>query len=168
MTTRVKQPFTGREVRALFRKSCNFSKISIFHSNFVLAVGEWSAGYDQWVALPWFMLWLAIIKRHWASLSSFSIARSSLHCAIICCPFYIPTLIGKERYKRYRSFIVAAAFISYILHPGGGLYRDAVMVNSNEHTGLDAINLFVRLVIGSRTLFWLLLIFGYELPPLVS
>jgi len=39
------------------------------------------------------------------------------------------------------------------------------MVNKAEHTGLDAANLFVRLLIGSRTLFWLILVFGYELPP---
>lgn len=91
--------------------------------------------------------------------------RSSFHFIIICGPAYLPYVLGRRRYERNRTYFVIAALISYVLHPGGGLYRDAVMSNVAEHTGLDAFNLFVRLLIGSRTLFWLVLVFGYELPP---
>jgi hypothetical protein len=53
--------------------------------------------------------------------------------------------------------------LSYVFHPGGGLYRDAIV---NEHVGgLEAITLFIRLLIGSRTLFWLILVFGYKMSP---
>lgn len=129
------------------------------------AACEWARGADQWVAFPWFFLWVAIIARHWPSLTWPMLARSSAHCAVTCAPAYTRRLLGEARYLRYRSWIVAAALVSYTLHPGGGLYRDAVMINAAEHTGLDAINLFVRLLIGSRTLFWLILILGYDLPP---
>ena len=129
---------------------------------------EWAAGPDQWVAFPWAMLWVAIIARHWSALTWYAILRSAFHFVVSCGPFYWRYIIGKEQYTKYRNFFVSAALISYVLHPGGGLYRDAVMLNAAEHTGLDAINLFVRLLIGSRTLFWLLLVFGYELPPLVG
>ncbi len=44
-----------------------------------------------------------------------------------------------------------------------GLYRDALM--SMPDTVLGAAKLFVRLAVGSRTLFWLVLAGGYQLPP---
>ena len=91
--------------------------------------------------------------------------RSSFHFLIICGPAYFPYILGKQCYERNRTYFAIAALFSYVLHPGGGLYRDAVMINAAEHTGLDAFNLFVRLLVGSRTLFWLILVFGYELPP---
>ena len=47
--------------------------------------------------------------------------------------------------------------------PKQGLYRDGLMTVDN--TLLGAANLFVRLAVGSRTLFWLVLAFGYQLPP---
>ncbi len=43
-----------------------------------------------------------------------------------------------------------------------GLYRDGLM--SMPDTALGAINLFIRLAVGSRTLFWLVLACGYQLP----
>lgn len=96
------------------------------------------------------------------------ILRSFLHFSIVIGPAYWQRILSKATYARWRNFIVAAALLSYTFHPGGGLYRDAVMINAAEHTGLSAAHLFVRLLVGSRTLFWLILVFGYELPPLLG
>ncbi|KAG7675265.1 hypothetical protein Ndes2526B_g08132 [Nannochloris sp. 'desiccata'] len=125
---------------------------------------EWATGPDQWVSIPWSLLWVAIIARHWNSLTWYAIGRSSLHFIITIGPVYLPYVLRTTRYTRYRNFIIAAAMLSYVLHPGGGLYRDAIMQNTAEHTGLEAVTLFIRLLIGSRTLFWLILVFGYKMP----
>jgi hypothetical protein len=126
---------------------------------------EWAAGRDQWVAIPWSLLWVSIIARHWNSLTWYAIARSFLHFIVTIGPAYLPLALGTSRYTRYRNFIIAAAMLSYVFHPGGGLYRDSIMKNTAEHTGLETLTLFIRLLIGSRTLFWLLLVFGYKMAP---
>lgn len=41
------------------------------------------------------------------------------------------------------------------------------MSTSMANTALGAANLFVWLTMGSRTFFWLILAFGYQLPPLL-
>lgn len=129
---------------------------------------SWSEGFDQMTPIPWTLLWLGIIARHWHALTYKSILRSFFHFIITIGPAYWPTILGKDRYVKYRDFFVSLAIISYSLHPGGGLYRDAIIYNAAERTNLDAAALFVRLIVGSRTLFWALLIFGYELPPLTG
>jgi hypothetical protein len=126
---------------------------------------QWAAGPDQWVSIPWTLLWISIIARHWQSLTWYAIARSSLHFTTTISPVYLTRALGTARYTKYRNFIIAAAMLSYVFHPGGGLYRDAVMQNTAEHTGVEAATLFIRLLIGSRTLFWLILVFGYKMPP---
>lgn len=135
------------------------------NQNSIVTGSAWSTGADQWVALPWSLLWVSIILRHWSYLSFNMIFRSFIHFIIIVAPAYVRHMLGKERYVGSRNFIVAAALFAYIYHPGGGLYRDAVMGNAAEHTGLTAAALFIRLLVGSRTLFWLILVFGYTLPP---
>jgi hypothetical protein len=120
------------------------------------------------VAIPWSLVWVSIIARHWNNLTWYAIGRSSVHFFTTIGPVYLRHILGKGRYIRYRNFIIAAAMLSYVFHPGGGLYRDAVMQNTAEHTGLQAITLFIRLLIGSRTLFWLILVFGYKMPPELS
>ena len=87
-----------------------------------------------------------------------------MHFIIIVAPAYVRHLLGSERYAGSRNFIIAAALFAYVYHPGGGLYRDAVMGSAAEHTGLTTAALFIRLLVGSRTLFWLILVFGYNLP----
>jgi hypothetical protein len=74
---------------------------------------------------------------------------------VIVSPSYMQFVLGKRAYLRHRTAIVCVALLAYVMHPGGGLYRDAVMVLSQD--GLGALNLFVRLLVGSRTLFWLIL-----------
>jgi hypothetical protein len=74
---------------------------------------------------------------------------------VIVSPSYLQFVLGKRAYLRHRTAIVCVALLAYVLHPGGGLYRDAVMALSQD--GLGALNLFVRLLVGSRTLFWLIL-----------
>jgi hypothetical protein len=120
------------------------------------------------VAIPWTLLWLSIIARHWNTLPARAILRSFAHLCAITAPAYMRPLLGRERYLRHRTAIVCAAISAYAFHPGGGLYRDAIQTNAAEHTGLDAAALFVRVVVGSRTLFWLVLVLGYQLPPLVG
>jgi len=126
---------------------------------------EWASGPDQWVSIPWSLLWVSIIARHWNALTWYAITRSSVHFIITIGPVYLPLALGKPRYTRYRNFIIVAAMLSYVFHPGGGLYRDAIMQNTAEHTGLEAFTLFIRLLIGSRTLFWLILVCGYKMVP---
>lgn len=53
-----------------------------------------------------------------------------------------------------------------------GLYRDSLIVTSaaavaggGAAAAGAAAALLVRLAVGSRTLFWLMLAFGYQLPP---
>lgn len=59
------------------------------------------------------------------------------------------------------------ALAAYVFHPGGGLYRDAQM-QGTASVLLGAATLFVKLLVGSRTLFWMILSFGYPLPPRVG
>lgn len=120
---------------------------------------------DVLVACVWGSLWLAIIARLRSSLSSLAIFRSFVHCFITIGPLYWTRLIDTYAYKRYRGIIIAASIVSYTLHPGGGLYRDAVTDNVTEHTGLGAIKLFVKVLISSRMLFWQILLLGYSANP---
>eukprot|EP00890_Picochlorum_soloecismus_P001575 jgi/Picsp_1/2418/NSC_05879-R1_hypothetical protein CHLNCDRAFT_143565 [Chlorella variabilis] len=120
---------------------------------------------DVLVACVWGSLWLAIIARLRSSLSRLAIFRSFVHCFITIGPLYWTKLMNKLSYKRYRGIIIAASIVSYTLHPGGGLYRDAVTDNVTEHTGLGAIKLFVKALISSRMLFWQILLLGYSTNP---
>jgi len=120
---------------------------------------------DVLVACVWGSLWLAIIARLRSSLSRLAIFRSFVHCFVTIGPLYWTKLINKRTYKRFRGFIIAASIVSYTLHPGGGLYRDAVTENVTEHTGLGAIKLFVKVLISSRMLFWQILLLGYSANP---
>ena len=122
-------------------------------------------GADQWVAVPWSLLWVTIIARHWFTLSARAILHSAMHFLVIIGPAYLRHIFGRQWYAQYRNIIIIAALLAYITHPGGGLYRDAIMENEAERTHLNALTMMVRLLVGSRMLFWLILVFGYELPP---
>lgn len=85
-----------------------------------------------------------------------NLQRSPLQAIIS--PVYLTRVLGKQTYLRYRVAIIALALLAYTLHSGGGLYRDAVMTQDEQQGGnLAAFTLFVRLLVGSRTLFWLVL-----------
>ena len=101
------------------------------------------------------MLWVSILRRHWHRLTALAVLKSWMHFMVIISPSYLQLLLPRSTYLRHRVTVVALALLAYVLHPGGGLYRDAVMAVSQD--GLGALNLFVRLLVGSRTLFWLIL-----------
>lgn len=122
-------------------------------------------GADQWVAVPWAFLWVTIITRHWFTLSVRAILHSAMHFLVIISPAYLRHIFGRQWYAQHRNIVIIAALLAYITHPGGGLYRDAIMESEAERTHLNAITMVVRLLVGSRMLFWLILVFGYELPP---
>jgi hypothetical protein len=85
-----------------------------------------------------------------------NLQRSPLQAIIS--PVYLTCVLGKQAYLRYRVAIIALALLSYTLHSGGGLYQDAVMTRDEQRGGdLAALTLFVRLLVGSCTLFWLVL-----------
>ncbi|KAL4854525.1 O-methyltransferase MdmC [Chlorella vulgaris] len=135
--------------------------------------GDNAVVLDRIVAAPWTALWLAILWRHWHALTAVAVFRSFLHYLAIISPVFLTRVLAKQTYLRYRVAIIALALLSYTLHPGGGLYRDAVMARDEQWGGnLAALTLFMRLLVGSRTLFWLVLryfmkLFGYRLPPQV-
>lgn len=88
-----------------------------------------------------------------------AIAKSFCHCLVTVSPSLLSRTLGGKAYARWRTTLVALALLSYALHPGGGLYRDAIMAKT--HLGTRgrpaALGLLVRLLVGSRTPFWLLL-----------
>ncbi|EFN56972.1 hypothetical protein CHLNCDRAFT_143565 [Chlorella variabilis] len=118
---------------------------------------------DKCVAVPWAALWLSILWRHWHAMTAQAVMRSFCHFMVIISPSYLQLVLGRRAYLQHRVAIIGLALTSYVLHPGGGLYRDAMMQSPQD--SLAALSLFVRLLVGSRTLFWLVLSFGYRLPP---
>ena len=141
-------------------------------------------------------LWLSILRRHWHAMTAQAVMRSFCHfmvpgerspcvcqpprptqlatnAAACCCrmqviisPSYLQLVLGRRAYLQHRVAIIGLALTSYVLHPGGGLYRDAMMQSPQD--SLAALSLFVRLLVGSRTLFWLVLRWaGREGRPLL-
>jgi hypothetical protein len=97
-----------------------------------------------------------------------AVAKSFCHCMVIVSPSVTSRLLGGKAYARWRTPLVALALLSYVLHPGGGLYRDAIMVQAHSmHSSgrLAALGLLVRLLVGSRTPFWLVLRCGWGGQP---
>jgi hypothetical protein len=125
---------------------------------------RWMHGHDKLIALPWALIWLTIIIVHRQSLSIGAIIRSAAHFAIIISPAYASRILGERRYLRFRCAIIACAISAYALHPGGGLARDSIEKQGREVGRLHAAALFARVLIGSRMLFWLILVGGYGMP----
>eukprot|EP00887_Chlorella_sp_A99_P004789 scaffold4.g4789.t1 len=128
------------------------------------------AQVDPWVAFPWALLFISIIKRLAArTLGVAAIAHSFCHFLVIISPCYLQALLGRERYLRHRNKILVLALAGYAFHPGGGLYRDATVAAAQnegaEATLLGAAALFVRCLVASRALFWGFLVSGYRMPP---
>ena len=99
-------------------------------------------------------------------------ASLCVRAQVIISPSYLQLLLSRRAYLRHRVAIIALALLSYVFHPGGGLYRDAVMVEAGEGArgggrGLEALNLLARIAVGSRIPFWLVLALGYQLPSSV-
>ena len=97
-------------------------------------------------------------------------ARPPTCAQVIISPCYLQLLMSRRAYLRHRVAIIALALLSYVFHPGGGLYRDAVMVEEAQGgrgRGLEALNLLARVAVGSRIPFWLVLALGYQLPSAV-
>ena len=77
-------------------------------------------------------------------------------------------VLGPRRYLRWRLLIVPAALAAYAFHPGGGLYRDAVVAAQAGGAApslLSAASLGVRLLVASRAVFWGFLVWGYQARP---